>query len=1124
MKKSRLKNEADLVLSFCTPNLLPLKSMMAVIIIALQSFQLQAADTAIDKISIAYETAPLKKVLKEIEKQSEFRFFYNHQQVNVKRTVTVHFQDVSLTAALKEIFKGTPVNFKISGRQILLYEHSPQAGSVDTGETVVSTPLLQNTEVNISGIVTDDQGDTMPGVNIVIKGTTLGTVTDSGGKFVLNVPNEHANGTLIFSFIGYTSQEVPINGRTTIDVMLVTDLQTLSEVMVVGVSMKEKDLTGAVVNVEEATIKERPVTSINEALQGRAAGVRVTTSAEPGANASIKVRGNNSMQYGASPIYVVDGIVMERDFNMINPNDVASINILKDAASTALYGSRGANGVIIITTKKGRGGAGKISYDGWYGVQEFMNEDLTLGARDIYNLRTEAYENAGMIPEFADYELSTYNSGKSYNWLDEVTRSAVQQNHSLSFSGGTDKGSYYLSFGYTDQQGIMKSSGYKRYTGRINAEQLLQPWLKIGTNTSFTRSEEDLVDGKAFEVARGANPLLPISRYRDTLFLAWGNQWDINQENPLKTLTIDKDRTKNRIFSSTYLNVNPIQGLNFRSTFTVDFIDQEYYEYIPIETQQSIRGNFRGKAVHNFDHVFNFQWDNSVSYEKQFNKHLVSGLLSMNVSRNRFRWTNVGATSFPTDDFGYYNLGAAYDKTQFTVGSDITTSSLMSYVGRVNYEYDGRYLATVTARYDGSSKFADGQKWGLFPSIALAWNITGESFMDGQQFLDLAKFRVGYGSVGNQSIPEYSYHSLYYPQYSGGTVGFVSTGLRGTDRLTWESQKQLNIGLDLGMFNNRVQLSANYFNIVNSNLLMRRTLSPLTGYKESIENIGEMTNKGFELSANALILDTRGIKWTITANISADKNKVTKLYGDVDAIYAFGGFTGTDIQREGNFFLNQSINTIYMWEFDRIIQQEDMEYVDGLALPGKTLEPGDILPKDQQAEGEEGHGIIDEDDRVIVGKKDPKFYGGFSSQVSWNGISLNAVFTYSQGAKAVSWYYERLMSGTGTTAAHTDMLDRWTPDHTNTNVPRADYIGSDRFGAGDTSWGIQDASFLRLASLTLAYDLPASLVSRIRLTNFRVYTTGNNLATWTKYKGYDPENGDGYPTARMFVVGVNLGF
>lgn len=1108
-------------------------TMLTLLLTTFSLFSLQAADTVPkgESITIQLEHTTLQHALTVLEKKTPYRFFFNHRTINVQSKVNVQLSNADIADVLDELLSGTDLTYKIKGNQIVLKKvRSARQATTITGNMVAaadvpaSTIGFVNYQLTVSGQVMDETGGSLPGVSIVVKGTGVGTVTDADGKYVLNIPDENAGGALIFSFIGYNSQEVPINGRSSIDITMEPDIKTLSEIVVVGVSMKEKDLTGAVVNVDEATIKERPVTSINEALQGRAAGVRITTSAEPGANAGIKVRGNNSMQYGASPIYVVDGIIMERDFNMINPNDVASINILKDAASTALYGSRGANGVVIITTKKGKSGVGKVTYDGWYGVQDFVNEDITLGAKDMYNLRTEAYTNAGLTPEFATYETETHNAGKSYSWLDEITRSAAQQNHALSFSGGTDKGSYYLSFGYTDQQGIIKSSGFKRYTGRINADHAVKPWLKLGTNTSFTRSEEDLVDGKAFEVARGANPLLPIPQYKDTLFLAWGNNWDVDQENPLKTLTIDKDRTKNRIFSSNYLAINPIAGLNLRSTFTVDFIDQEYYEYTPINTQQSIRGNFRGRAVHNLDHVFNFQWDNSVSYEKQLGKHLVSGLLSMNISRNKFRWTNVSATSFPTDDFGYYNIGGAYDKSQFALGSDITASSLMSYVGRINYDYDSRYLATVTARYDGSSKFAKGHKWGVFPSVALAWNLTGESFMADQQIFDLAKVRVSYGSVGNQNIPEYSYRSLYNPQYSNGSVGFISTGLRGTDQLTWEKQNQFNAGLDVGVLNNRVQLSANYFSIVNSNLLMKRTLSPLTGYKEAIENVGEMTNKGFELSANALVLDTKGFRWNIAANIASDKNKVTKLYGDVDAIYSFGGFSGTDIQREGNYFLGQSINTIYMLQFDRIVQEKDMEYVNGLTFLGKTLQPGDILPKDQQAEGEEGHGIIDENDRVVVGKKDPKFYGGFSSNMSWKGFSLNAVFTYSHGAKAVSWYYERLMSGTGITAAHKDMLDRWTLQHTNTNIPRADYIGSDHYSPGETSWGIQDASFLRLATLTLAYDAPAAWLSKFKLTNVRIYTTANNLKTWTRYKGYDPENGDAYPTARMYVVGINLGF
>ncbi|MDB5119589.1 MAG: SusC/RagA family TonB-linked outer membrane protein [Sphingobacteriales bacterium] len=999
--------------------------------------------------------------------------------------------------------------------------------------------------INVSGKVTEDDGSPLPAVSITLKGTTKKTATSLTGDYTFNVP---ANGTLVFSSIGFLTKEVAINNQSKINIILSSNTMLMNEVVVVGASFKQKDLTGAVVSVNEKTLNERPVTSVNDALQGRAAGVFIQSNPVPGGAAGIKIRGNNSMQFGGNPIYVVDGIVMDRDFNLINLNDVASVNVLKDASSTALYGSRGANGVVVITTKKGKNGEGKVAYDAWFGVQNFTNKSLTLGAKDMYELRIDALENSKTVggayytlhPNatrqdfinnellgagklwFADYENTSYKNGDSYNWLNEVTRSAFQQNHALSFSGGTDKSTYFMSFGYSGQDGLVKSSGFQKYSGRINAEQTIKPWLKVGTNTSFTKSKDDLVDGKVFGVARAANPLLPINR--DTLYLAWGNNWDINMENPFNSMRIESNTSKSRIFSSNYINANPIKGLNIRSTFSVDLTNQDYYQYIPSDIQQAKRDSYRGKAVQNFDHISNYQWDNSVTYERTFNKHRITGLVGTSMSKNNYNYTNVSARDFPTDDFSYYNLGAAFDKQNFVLGSNFTASSLMSYLVRGNYDYDNRYFATVTARRDGSSKFAEGHKWGLFPSLALAWNVTNESFMKDQQIFDLVKLRLGYGSVGNQNIPDYSFESLYSTAYSNGNVSFNSTGLRGTPSLTWEKQDQLNIGLDLSLLNKRLQITAEHFNIVNSNLLIRRSLSTLTGYREAIENIGEVTNKGVELTVTGLIVDNKDLKWDISANISTDKNKITKLYGAVDAIYSYGGFTGTDIQREGNFFLGQSLNTIYMWEFDRIIQESDMPYVNSLTLPGKTLQPGDILPKDQQKAGEVGYGIIDENDRVIIGKKDPKFFGGFSSQLSWKGVSLNTVFTYSYGAKAVSGYYEGLMSGTGYGAAHTDMLDRWTPTNTNTNIPRATYDNSVRFSSGETSWGIQDASYLRLASLTLAYNLPSLTVKRVGLGNLKVYTTGNNLFTSTKYKGYDPANGDGYPTARMFVVGLNASF
>lgn len=1000
---------------------------------------------------------------------------------------------------------------------------------------------------SIQGTVTDEEGAPLPGVNIVVQDTQQGTTTDMDGNYVLrNVPD---GAVLEFSYIGFQTQTVKTAGKTTIDVVMVMDSEQLDEVVVVGASIKKGDLTGAVVNIDEEVLEERPVTSINEALQGRASGVFIQNDPSPGGNASIRIRGNNSLQYGGNPIFVVDGIIMDGDFNLTNLNDVASINVLKDASATALYGSRGANGVVVVTTKKGEKGEGSINYKTWAGVQDFTNENLTLNARDMYNLRIDALANSHVADDyfaahpdatrqqfieeallgdgsnwFADYEKETYAQGKSYNWLDEVSRTGIQQNHAVSFSGGSEKSTFYMSFGYIDEKGLMQNSSNKRYTGRINAEHQLKPWIRIGTNTSYTSSVSEEVDGAVFEDARAANPLLPIERYRDTLFLAWGNNWDINAENPLNTLRIDKDRNKSKITSSNYAEITPIEGLKIRTTFAIDYLKQEYYEYIPRDIQQARRDSYLGRAIHNFDHSNYFQWDNSVTYDTNFGKHSLNAIVSTSMSRDKFDYTNVLARDFPIDDFGYYDLGGAYDKLNFELGSDFTAATLMSYLGRFNYNYDNRYYVTLTGRFDGSSRFAEGHKWGFFPSVALSWNVINEHFMNQQNLFNSLRLRLGYGSVGNQGIPNYAFFSLYNPVYSNESVSFASSGLRGTPGLTWEKQDQFNIGLDASLLNNRLTINAEYFDIVNSNLLMRRTLSRITGYSEAIENIGEMTNRGVELSLNGILVDKDDLQWNISANFSTDKNKITKLYQDVDAIYNFGGFTGNEIQRTGNFFLGESLNSIYTYEFDRIIQPEDMDYVNSLQLPGKTLQPGDILPKDQQSEGEEGHGVIDENDRVIVGKQDPKFYGGFSTGITWKSFSLNTVFTYSYGAKKISGYYESLMSGTGFGPAHTDMLNRWTPGNPDTNIPRATYDNSLRFGTGETSWGLQDASYLRLSTLTLGYNFPGSVLQQLGLSNLRVYMTGNNLHTWTKYKGYDPENGDWYPTAKMFAAGIDITF
>lgn len=385
--------------------------------------------------------------------------------------------------------------------------------------------------------------------------------------------------------------------------------------------------------------------------------------------------------------------------------------------------------------------------------------------------------------------------------------------------------------------------------------------------------------------------------------------------------------------------------------------------------------------------------------------------------------------------------------------------------------------------------------------------------------LDLLKLRASYGIAGNQNIPNFANQTLFKTDYTNNSITYnVYDDRLGNSGLRWERQKQLNIGLDFAILNDRVTFTAEYFHINNDGLLMTRSLSPTSGFKKTIANVGAMTNKGVEFSVNAVVLEQNDFRWSVSANLSTARNRITKLFGNVDAIYNKGGFTGVEIQREGNLFLGESVNSIYVLKFDKIAQESDMARISEMNFGGRTVQPGDILPVDR-----DGNGTIDVNDRYVVGRKDPKFYGGFSTDISYKNFSLNAIFTYNYGAKRINYLYEGLMYGSGMSAAHTDILDRWTPEHTNTNIPRA-YNGGSRYGAGDTDWSVQSASFMRLSTLTLAYNLPNTSIEKIGMRNLRIYVTGSNLFVLTKYKGYDPEGGDDFPMSRMFVTGVNFSF
>lgn len=1006
----------------------------------------------------------------------------------------------------------------------------------------------------VSGKVTDaSTSETLVGVSVAVRGSTSGTITDINGNYKLFV---YPGATLIFSYIGYTTQQIAIAGREIVNVAMTGDTQDLEEVVVVGVSMKKSDLTGAVGSVSGKVLEEKPVTTINQALQGRVAGVLINNAARPDQEATIKIRGVNTINGATDPIYVVDGLVMDNwggGFNAVNLNDVASVEVLKDASATALYGSRAANGVILVTTKKGKKGEGRVTYDGWFGTRTYAKMPAQMNSKQLFELRKDAAVNGYMARHpnytdadlqsfidnrvlnpytgaagsgfvFARYEIDAYNDPdfQDYDWLAEVTQPATDQNHAVSFSGADDNGSYYLSFGYADSKGLVKNLSNQKISGRINADHNIKKWLKVGTNTQFIRENSEIFDDdQVYANARGASPYLPIS---DVLTLNWGGVYDQNYFNPLNTLRIDNDRVRNRLISSNFINITPYKGFNIRSTFALNYFEQATFRYVPNDIQQAIRYTHSGEATHTRDQRTNWQWDNTISYDNTFGEHRVNALIGQSVSKIDHNYTQARGKGFADNMFSYYNLGASNYIDSRELSSGFEASALVGFIARANYSYADKYYLTATARLDGSSKFAPGYKWGVFPSFSAAWNVVQEDFMKDQMILDQLKLRLGYGSVGNQEIGDYRFVSLNNAVVQKGVTTYLPGETIGTENISWEKQQSYNLGVDLAVLNNRVRFSADFFHILNDDLLMTTDWFESSGYKKRVINVGAIQNNGMEFSVDVNAIQTKDFQWNVSANFSLDRNKVTRLYGHNTVVYAYDG--DRNLQKEGNLFIGQPRNTIFIWRTGGIAQAEDMEYLNQIDWSGRSVNPGDLYP----LAGDDNK-LNNLEDRVIAGSPDPKFYGGFATDFTYKGIGLNAVFNYSYGAKKLSYIYESMIGSTGKGVASIDLLDRWSPDNTDAKYPRpimndpSDASPSyNTFSAGNMDFSVQDASYLRLSTLTLSYTVPSQVTNLIKLSNLRVYATASNLFVLTPYKGFDPETGDWYPPTRQFVAGINVSF
>ncbi len=998
--------------------------------------------------------------------------------------------------------------------------------------------LSQNIQVN-GKVVSSLTNEELIGVTVrAIGDEQVGTVTNIDGEFSISV----TSGTVLsFSYIGFKSQTRRITDNEFLNILLEEDIQQIEELIIVGTPMRKSDLTGAVATISAETLSEVPTSSVVQALQGKTPGLYVQSSPAPGAKSSIKIRGNNSIHYGTNPIFVIDGLVIEGGFEMINPEDIASISVLKDASATAIYGSRGANGVVVITTKKGTKGKSRITYDTWLGFEEFSKEIPLMNGNQIYDLRIDAYANAYMDRNpnadrqayiersltnpnpirnliFSREELESYAEGNSYNWLEEIVQKGFQQNHTVGVSGGHENGSYFLSFNYNDQIGQIKNSSYTRYSGKLNLEQKVKSWLTVGSNNTFvTTNEHPVANGNMFINSLRANPLLPISE--EYWYMREGKIDNQSASNPLRDLNVIRDLFTNRFLSSSYINIVPFQDVNFRSTYSLDLQQEEDYTYFPTTSTQSYKSALNGQSVQIKRKYFNWQWDNSLSYNKILQeKHALNVLLGSNMSFYSANHNQQNASGYNNDLFSYKNPQGAPDKDKFYLGAGFSSYSMASYLTRLNYSFDSRYYVTFTYRADGSSKFGSKYKWGSFPSVAVSWNISQESFLKYNNYVNNLRLRLGYGIAGNQNIPNYGYMTLYSPSISLDSGILSNNGVYGNPYLRWEKQKQFNVGLDVGLLKDRINFTFDVFQINNEDLLMQRSTAPSLGYASKLDNIGSLENKGVEFALNVTPIKTNDITWDISFNIASDRNKITQLYDDITEIYNLGGYSNNEIQREGNLFLGQPLNTIYVYKFDKIANEEDMEYVNSLEKSSRIVRPGDLLPLDS-----DGNEIINDLDRQVVGKKDPDFYGGISTNFSFRNVGININTHYSKGAQRISYLYETLMGGIGNSGAHIDLLNRWSPENTNTRIPRA-FSESGRYNIWETDWSVEDASFFRVSEISLYYTLPKKWLDAIKTERIRFYVTGNNLLTLTNYKGYDPDSGDWYPSSRKYVFGMNISF
>jgi TonB-linked SusC/RagA family outer membrane protein len=1009
-------------------------------------------------------------------------------------------------------------------------------------------------DVPVTGRVTGPDGSGLPGVTVLVRGTTLGTSTNADGAFSLNAPE---GSTLVFSFVGYTTQTAQVaGGGGAISVSLKEDTQKLNEIVVVGYGTQQRgSVTGAVSSVSSQEIASQPVADATQAIQGRAAGVTVTSNGgAPGgaAGTSIRVRGITSAGNN-NPLYVVDGFPLpdngsENQLNAISPNDIESIDILKDASATAIYGLRAANGVVIITTKRGKAGVSTINVDGYRGVQEVWRKLSLLNAEEYAVINNEnriAHGDAIVVDKFRDPK----SLGEGTNWQDEVFRRAAIQNYSLSATGGSDKARYAVSGSYFQQDGTIVGSQFERFTLRANGDVQANKILKIGNSISLTHLQDRQITSNSGEYGTVQQTLripafLPVYR-PDGYYYEPRSSDNFIEENPLASATITNQKfVRNRMLTTLYAELEPVKGLRFRTNVGADLIFDNYNAFRPgvpelrvgteVYNTRYTQATSGGSATSSY--APSYLIENTLTYDHLFgDRHQVTVLLGQ--SAQEFNYSNVEAyrTGYLNNDLQVINKGPI-NTSLANAGRVDPPSHLASYFARVNYEFAGKYLFSAIARYDGSGNFPPGEQFGFFPGVSAGWRVSEEEFLKGNRVISNLKIRAGYGKVGNpNNAGRFAYlyavnSGILYPfgagANGGGTLqtGAAPTRLANPD-LRWETNNQANFGIDLGFMDNRFEATIDLYNRTSPNLIAPVPVSLVSGTYESVNrNAASAYNRGIDVSLTSHNVQGANLNWTTTLNVSAYKTRLESL-GVGQPYNGLSALSGVIVRYDQG----QPFGSFYGFVADGLFQTpEDVKnhaVQTGGSNPATSTSPGDIRFKDLNNDG-----VINADDRTFIGDPNPKFTYGMNNTVTWKGFDLNVFLQGSQGNKIYNQNRYLLESALyGNSSGSTRVLGRWTGPGTSNDVPRA--IASDpNQNLRVSSYYLEDGSYLRIKTLTLGYTLPKALLDRISAKQVRVYVSSQNLLTLTKYTGFDPEVGSRgvdlgiYPQPRVFLAGLNIGF